>query len=139
MRPIAFVVASILAASALWLSTATAGSAASTVVSQLEARATQIVNSLVAGDFAGVMAQADSNMNTSANQASLQSAWTGFAQVMGDFQSIGQPTAVTCGSQTVEQVPVQFANGSGNVQIAFNQDGTLAGLFILPIATPVLC
>jgi hypothetical protein len=138
-RTAALLVVSVLAASTIFVRASLPAAAAVPLVSQLEARASQIVNSLVAGDYAGVMAQADSSMNTTDNQAALQNAWMSYAQIMGDFQSTGQPLSVNCGSQTVEQVPVQFSNGSGNVQLTFNDDGTLAGLFILPAATPVLC
>jgi hypothetical protein len=41
------------------------------------------------------------------------------------------------GEPTVEQVPVQLANSSGEIRITFHPDGTIAGLFFLRPGVPV--
>jgi hypothetical protein len=97
---------------------ATAGT---NVGKSFDAQAQQVVANLSQGNYADVEALFDATVATQLPQAALANAWTTYQQVLGSFQSAGQPTAVMRGDLTVEQVPVQLSQGPGEVRITSTQ------------------
>jgi len=108
-----------------------------TAVFDADALATQVVAELAAGMFAAVRAQFDPPMADQWSEAGLAKAWATYEARLGSFQSAGQPTGEPQGDRLVEHVPVQLANGAGEVRITFHRDGTIAGLAFLPAGDPV--
>lgn len=102
-----------------------------------DGQAIQVVADLAAGDFADVAAQFDPVVSAQLSAAGLAGAWSDYQALLGAFQSAGQPTSVMLQGLTVEQVPVQLAQGPGEVRIAFHPDGTIAGIFFLRPGVPL--
>jgi hypothetical protein len=116
---------------------ATASARGTSQTGPFDAQALQIVSDLSTGDFTDVEAQFDPTMSAALPQDALAQAWTTYQQMLGTFQSAGQPTSVMLGALTVEQVPVQLAQGPGEVRVTFHPDGTVAGLYFLQPGLPV--
>ena len=114
-----------------------AGRAAAGTGGSFDARAEQVVTDLNAGDFSDVAAEFDATMSSQLTADDLALAWKTYQDLLGSFQSAGQPTSVMRGDITVEQVPVQLAQSPGEVRVSFNPDGTIAGLFFLRPGVPV--
>lgn len=114
-----------------------AGSSGTSSGGSFDSQASQIVTEIAAGQFAAVRAQFDSTMTDKVSETDMSSAWSSYQQALGNFQSAGQPTSVVRGDLTVEQVPIQLAQGSGEVRVTFHPDGTIAGLYFLPSGVPV--
>jgi hypothetical protein len=102
-----------------------------------DAQSSQIVADLVAGSFDEVRARFDATLTDQLSEGALANAWRTYQEVLGAYQSVGQPTSVMRGELTVEQVPVQLANAPGEIRITFHPDGTVAGLFFLTAGNPV--
>jgi hypothetical protein len=102
-----------------------------------EAQASQLVDDIVAGRFATVGERFDPTMLDVQSEEGLASAWLTYQEVLGSFQSAGQPHPLLRGHLTVEQVPVQLARSEGEIRIVFHPDGTIAGHFFLRTGVPV--
>lgn len=61
----------------------------------------------------------------------LASAWTQVTCALGGFVELGEPRQQLLGGNTVVDVPMTFEKGEMKGRVAYDQDGKVAGLFIL--------
>jgi hypothetical protein len=83
---------------------------------------------LAAGNFTAVQGKFDSAMIKAAQAVPLHKAWAACQDALGTYRSHGASTSARTGQFDNEQVPVTWANRPGAVTIAFNSNGTIAGL-----------
>jgi hypothetical protein len=87
-----------------------------------------VVADLAAGNFTAVERKFDPAMRNAAHALPLSTAWAACQERLGTYRSHGAPTFSRNGQFDLEQVPVTWANGPGVIIIAFNPNGTVAGL-----------
>jgi hypothetical protein len=121
-------------------SPATSSSAPASVASapdQFNQQALDILNAVVRGDWNTVTAPFDPQMRQQLPAAKLCSAWSGYQQQFGNYQSHGDPQPVTRGDLTVVNVPLQMERMPGEFRITFDSNGAVGGLWLLRAGVPV--
>jgi hypothetical protein len=68
--------------------------------------------------------------------AAVAEAWAAYQSQLGDYQAHGNPVRMKQGELTVVYVPLQMARGAGQFQIAFHENGEIAGMFLLNPTVP---
>jgi hypothetical protein len=136
MKPIVLGLA-LVAAMALPASQALAGACGGGPIDTPDAMASHVVLDINYGidtpdALAYAEAQFDPALSAVMPQAALANSWRAYQEPRGAFQSIGEMSDEVRGELTVVQVPVQFANGAGVVQVSVHSDLTVAGLAFLP-------
>lgn len=91
----------------------------------------ETVSNIVSGNFPEVYALFDPTMTDLVSEEGVANAWRTFQELLGPFQSAGEPLMVMQGELTIAGAPVQMAQGEGEIQLAFHPDGTIAGIFFL--------
>lgn len=100
--------------------------------------ALEIFDAIVRGDNSAATAHFDSQMQEKLSPQALGSAWKDYQQLLGAYQSHGDPEQVPRGDLTVVNVPLQMQQEPGQFRVTFhNNDGTVAGLFFLKAGVPV--
>lgn len=97
-----------------------------------EQTATQLIDTLQAGDMAAAEAMFTPEMAKAAPAASLQALWTS----LGTLQRRGPARVVEQQGMQVVLQPLTFANGTVNATIAVDAQGRVAGLYLKPAAAP---
>jgi hypothetical protein len=100
-------------------------------------QALDILNAVVRGDWNTVTAPFDPQMRQQLPAAKLCSAWSGYQQQFGNYQSHGDPQPVTRGDLTVVNVPLQMERMPGEFRITFDSNGAVGGLWLLRAGVPV--
>lgn len=100
---------------------------------ELSGAATAVVGQLVARDFAAVRADFDNTMTNGLSQAALAAAWSSVTAPLGAFRTTDATILkhITPGVDTVF-VPVTFERGAMEVQISFDAQRRIAGLYFRP-------
>jgi uncharacterized protein len=101
------------------------------------ARATRLVDQLVAGDTAAVVALFDATMRAGLPPERLQSTWATVIAQAGAFKRQTGVRTEPRGGLTVAVVSCEFERASLEVQAVFDLQGQVAGLTIRP-AAPVV-
>ncbi|MEZ0051784.1 hypothetical protein ABIA30_002792 [Mycobacterium sp. MAA66] len=100
-------------------------------------RAAQLLDAVVAGNYAAVTADFDPTMRKRLTPQALGSAWTTYQEVFGLYQSHDDPQQVPRGDLTVVSVPLDMAKQPGEFRLKFHGDGTIAGLYFLKAGVPI--
>jgi hypothetical protein len=95
------------------------------------------LNDIVQGDDSAVTARFDETTKEKLSAAALGQAWTSYQQLLGPYQSHGDPEDVARGELTVVNVPLQMQHEPGQFRLTVHPDGTVAGVFLLKEGVPV--
>lgn len=133
--------AAALIAVALWAGCSKgASSSASPEVSSYAAyaaKASRIVDEVVAGEFSKVRAEFDERMKAGLSEAKLREGWAQFQSIFGAYEGKGEPDVLERGDVTVVNVPLDMKLKPGEARITFDANGRIAGLFFLRTGVPV--
>ena len=99
-------------------------------LSDAAAKARLVIDSLSTNDWDAVTAQFDAAMRSALTADSLSAAWTQIARTVGAFESRGTTTVSRAGHVTVTNTPLDFEGGELVARVSFNDDGSVAGLFL---------
>lgn len=66
----------------------------------------------------------------------LAQQWARYQNLLGNYQTHGQPQDLTQGELTVVNLPLNMARTPGQLRITVDHDGHIAGLFFLDATTP---
>jgi hypothetical protein len=102
-----------------------------------EARAVTLLNAIVHGRYAAVVATFNPVMRTRLSAAKLAHDWALYQTVFGRYKGHGIPTTTVIGPLTVVQVPLRMASRPGEFRITFQTDGKTAGLYFLRAGVPL--
>lgn len=105
--------------------------------SPLVATGREVVDELIAGEYAKVEARYNTQMAAALPPGKLQAAWEGLIGQVGDFQSITQTRLDEAGSQKIVTIVCKFEKAELDARVAFDSDGKLAGLFFRPHEAPL--
>lgn len=97
----------------------------------------EIVDELIAGEYAKVEARYSAQMAAALPPGKLQSAWEGLISQVGDFQSIAETRLDDAGNQKIVTIVCKFEKAELDARVAFDGDGKLAGLFFRPHEAPL--
>lgn len=95
------------------------------------------LDQIVQGDNAAATAHFDQTMTDMLSAPALGQAWITYQQLLGTYQSHGDPQDVQRGELTVVNVPLQMEHTPGQFRLTVHPDGTVAGLYFLKEGVPV--
>lgn len=99
---------------------------------ELEPKASALVDALLAADYAAAGADFDADMATALPQDKIKETWESLPTQLGAFQSReGSHNDVAKGYARVFET-LQFEKARIDVQVVFNSDGKVTGLFFVP-------
>lgn len=102
----------------------------------LTARATALLDAMVRGDFAGATRHFDAKMKQGLPPEKLQEVWKGLVSQAGAFQrQVGTRTQAQAPHRLVF-VTTQFERVRLDMQVTFDAQGQIAGLFFVPAPLP---
>lgn len=104
-------------------------------LSEASTEAVRVLQLCLAGEWDGVRAGFDARMREAAPPSVLEAAVANVHSLVGQFVAMGTPRVDVLGDYTVVEVPMGFEKGDLKGQVAFNADGEVAGLFLLPADT----
>lgn len=93
--------------------------------------ARSVIQDLIDGQWGQVAGQFDSAMRENLSEDGLAAAWAYIVATSGAFESQGDPVAVRADDVTVTNTPLAMEAGDYTARIAFRDDRTIAGLYIL--------
>jgi hypothetical protein len=99
--------------------------------------AMQMLDAIVAGDFAAVTAHFDPPMQQGLTPDALGSDWATYQQQFGPYQSHEDPQQVQRVDLIVVDIPLDMQLQPGDLRVAFHNGGTVAGLWLLRPGVPV--
>lgn len=99
----------------------------------LSAKGTEVVDHLVAGEYAVVTAQFDSTMAAAMPESLLATTMTQLQQQVGAFQRHTTVQETTEGGFDAVLVTCVFEKASLNAKVVYNAEGQISGLFFLPL------
>jgi dienelactone hydrolase len=104
-----------------------------------EALGRDTVSELATGAFDKVVARFDQKMTAGLSREKLAAAWQTILGQAGSFKAVTAVRIQDAPAQGVHIVVLTsaFDNGPLNIQVAFNDEGKIAGLFFLPVKPPV--
>ena len=95
------------------------------------------LDQIVQGDNAAATAHFDQTMAGMLSAPALGQSWITYQQLLGKYQSHGDPQDVQRGELTVVNVPLQMEHAPGQFRLTVHPDGTVAGLYFLKEGVPV--
>jgi len=101
-------------------------------LSDASARAGQVIDSLTTNDWDAITDQFDTAMRNALTADTLAAAWTQTARTLGAFESRGGTTVRRSGHVTVTDTRLEFEAGELIARVSFQDDGSVAGLFLVP-------
>lgn len=96
------------------------------------ASATEWVQLLVDGRFSDATARFNDNVKKAMSPSQLQQLWQGLIQQQGNFKGIVAAQPGKKGGYDTVDVTCEFAKGQLNVEVVYDRDGLIGGLWILP-------
>lgn len=96
--------------------------------------AEEVFDALLAGDFAAIAERFDENMAAVLDADGLAQSWSAVAPMLGDYLGRGEVEVNAQGDCFVAMLEARFANSNLKVQIAFDDDGRIAGMQMQPVA-----
>ncbi len=114
----------------LWLAAALAAAQAP----ELRQKARAAAEMLLRGDYETLVSQCTEQMRRAAPPEKLRQAVAPQLAALGSWKKIGEPELTRAGAFDVAFVPVEFERGALRLQIAFDSEGRIAGLFLRPPA-----
>lgn len=98
--------------------------------------AVSVIQDLVSGRWASIAEQFDTTMRDGLSEDALAAAWAQIVGLSGAFEGHGEPEVARAGDLTVTNTPISLEAGDYTARIAFRDDRTIAGLFILDEKAP---
>lgn len=98
----------------------------------LTARATALLDAMVRGDFASATRHFDDKMKQGLAPEKLQEIWKGLTAQAGAFQRQAGTRTQTQGAHRLVFVTTQFEKVRLDMQVTFDAQGQIAGLFFVP-------
>lgn len=95
------------------------------------------LDQIVQGDNAAATAHFDQTMAGMLSAPALGQSWITYQQLLGTYQSHGDPQDVQRGELTVVNVPLKMEHAPGEFRLTVHPDGTVAGLYFLKEGVPV--
>jgi hypothetical protein len=96
------------------------------------ARATALLDDLLAGDWAAVCATFDGTVAAKLDDTKLAAAWAQVIGMAGRYERRGAVSVYQAGDYTIVDVPLFFEAAERVGRISYDRDGRVAGLFFLP-------
>lgn len=97
-----------------------------------EERAVALIVELVATRWEEVRRDFDATMLEQVTADRIAAVWTEVAVTIGGYERMGAPIARRVGDTTLVTVPLYCEAGEASARIAFNADGSVGGLHLLP-------
>lgn len=94
--------------------------------------AAALVDAVAHGRWADACADFDARVRERLSPEGLAGAWAQTAGLVGGYEGMGEPYALRAGDYTVVNVPLHFEAGDRVARISYDDDGKVAGLFLLP-------
>lgn len=98
--------------------------------------ARSVIQDLVGGRWERVAERFDPAMRENLSEDALAAAWAQIVATSGAFESRGDPVVARAGDVTVTNTPLAMEADDYTARIAFRDDRTVAGLYILSDPTP---
>ena len=96
----------------------------------------QVVELMKAGEFEAIHAMFDENLAGQVSAKRLAAGWAQVRQLLGEFQEHAEVVLLKrVGDYLPVQVPCRFERGWVSVQVSFDPQGKIAGIFIRPTTT----
>lgn len=124
----------LLAFAIFWCAGAQAAMIPSVPAGELEEDAGQVVSDMLAGDFAAVTGRFDEIMAQSLDEASLKAAWDSVVPFLGEHVGTASITSEEADGNRVCYVTEEFENSCLLVQVGYNAEGQISGLYLRPVA-----
>lgn len=115
--------------------TAAAGQAGAARIEACTNAAGAIIDNLEKGDAKAATADFDATMQANLSADKLAAAWQQVGSQFGKLQSRGTPQSAMYQGHTIVVLPLQFAKGGLNAQMACDADGKIAGFYMRPAAS----
>ncbi len=114
--------------------TGSTGDTAIVNLSEIRQTAKKVVNALEKNDYDGVVVYFDDNMKKKFPVSSLKMAWSQVIMMSGTFEKadFDHVKEGSIDKYDILFIPLVFTNGKLNLQLTFNKDGTIGGLFFKP-------
>lgn len=100
------------------------------------ARAREAAALLVRGEYEALAARFTEQMRKAAPPEMLRKAIGAQLPALGELKRVGEAEVSKAGALEVVFVPLEFARGSLRLQLSFDGEGRIAGLFLRPPAAP---
>ena len=119
----------VMAALALSLPLAAGCSSSSKPANSTFAQAAkQAIDDLAAGNFGNITSHFDPEVAAHYSGAQLAGDWQAFQDKAGNYVSHGEPKEVKKGDLTIEQLSLKLSKHTGQFQVTYHPDGTIAGI-----------
>ncbi|MDQ3786441.1 MAG: DUF3887 domain-containing protein [Actinomycetota bacterium] len=96
-------------------------------------KAVALLTDLVAGRWVEVSRDFDTRMAAELTTDKIAEVWAQVAGPVGAYERMGEPTTLRVGGYTVVDVPLYCEAGELTGRVSFDDDGAVAGLFLLPV------
>jgi hypothetical protein len=104
---------------------------------QFSQLAVQILDAIVRGDSTTATAHFDRTMRQELTPDKLASNRDTYQQILGSYQSHGDPRQIPLGHLTIVNIPLTMQEKPGQFRVAFrDKDGAVAGLYFLKAGVP---
>jgi len=98
----------------------------------LAAKSTAVATELTTGQFSAVRTEFNQTMTAELSEQQLSSSWSQVAGPLGTFVSLAAPISKSLAGYATYFVPVTLSKGSLEVQVSFDTNGQIAGLYLRP-------
>lgn len=115
---------------------AIAGLAGAALIESCTARTNALIDNLERGDFAAATSNFDATMKANLGADKLGKFWKRVGSQAGALQDRGAPQNMMHEGHAVITLPLHFAKGDANAQVACDTDGQVAGFFLRPVPVP---
>jgi dienelactone hydrolase len=106
-------------------------------VTELQTKATALVDAIAAGDFAAAVMDFDETMKAALPAEKLREAWTSVLVSTGQYQGRAGVRTERVQTYDVVLVGLRFERATLDAKVVFDPAGRVAGLFFIPPATPL--
>lgn len=104
-----------------------------TLLTDSPAHAATLIRAYADGDLDTLRARFGTELDAQLTADTLRSVWHDLVASFGQLEGIGDATALAAGEHVVTDARVDFEAGSVVCRMAWAADGTLAGLFFVPV------
>ena len=95
-------------------------------------RATALLINWIEARYSEVTAGFNQALTENLTPGELAATWAQVVGTVGEYQRMGEPLVRQVGDYTVADIPLDFEAGELKGRVAYDQDGRVSGLFVLP-------
>ena len=110
------------------------GEAFSADAEELKEDAKQVVSDMLAGNFGDITKEFDETMKAALSEEALKASWDSVAVLLGEPGGIVSVESMEVSGSYVCVVTQAFENSSLQIQISYNEDGKISGLYMRPVS-----